>query len=127
MAAGLPLAALAQAWPVKPVTLVVGVPSGGALDPYARALADQLARQTGGTFVVDNKPGANGNLSAEAVLKAPADGHTLWIGTESMMTINPAASAQLRWKPTDFKPVIKGVEAPLVLVTHASVPARARW
>lgn len=120
----MPLGAISQVWPTKPVLLVVGVPPGGALDPYARTLADQLARQTGGSFVVDNKPGANGNLSAEAVLKAPADGHTLWIGTQSMMTINPAAFAQLRWKPADFKPIIKSVEAPLVLVAHPSVSAR---
>lgn len=115
---------LAQSWPAKPVSLLVGVPPGGALDPFARALADQLARVTGGTFVVDNKPGANGNLSAEATLKAPPDGHALWIGTQSMVTINPAAFSQLRWKPADFKPILKGVEAPLVLVVHPSVPAR---
>lgn len=124
--------AAAQAWPSKPVTIVVGVPAGGALDPFARALADQLHQETGGTFIVDNKPGANGNLSAEAVLKAPGDGHTLWIGTQSMMTINPAAFATLRWKPSDFTPIIKSVEAPLVLVTHPSVAANdfaglAKW
>jgi tripartite-type tricarboxylate transporter receptor subunit TctC len=124
--------AAAQAWPSKPVTIVAGVPAGGALDPFARALADQLHKQTGGTFIVDNKPGANGNISAEAVLKAPADGHTLWIGTQSMMAINPSAFAKLRWKASDFTPILKAVEAPLVLVTHASVPAKdfaalSRW
>jgi tripartite-type tricarboxylate transporter receptor subunit TctC len=122
--AGLLPAAMAQTWPSKVVTLVVGVPPGGALDPFARALADQLAKVTGGTFIVDNKAGANGNLSAEAVLKAPADGHTLWISTQSMMAINPAAFDKLRWKPGDFKAVLKGVEAPLVLVTHPSVAAK---
>lgn len=116
--------AVAQGWPSKPVTIVVGVPAGGAIDPFARALADQLSKDTGGTFIVDNKPGANGNVSAEAVLKAPADGHTLWIGTQSMMAINPAAFASMRWKPSDFTPIIKAVEAPLVLVTNASVPAK---
>lgn len=116
--------ALAQSWPNKPVSLVVGVPPGGALDPFARVMADQLAKASGGTFIVDNKPGANGNISADAVLRAPADGHTLWVGTQSMVTINPAAFAQLRWKASDFKPILKGVEAPLVLVTHPSVPAR---
>lgn len=120
----LPAAMAQQPWPSKPVTLLVGVPAGGALDPFARALADQLGKVTGGTFIVENRAGANGNLSAEAALKAPADGHTLWIGTQSMMAINPAAFAQLRWKPSDFKPVLKGVEAPLVLVTHPSVPAK---
>lgn len=124
--------AFAQGWPAKPVTIVVGVPAGGALDPFARALADQLHKQTGGTFIVDNKPGANGNISAEAVLKAPADGHTLWIGTQSMMAINPSAFTKLRWKPSDFTPILKAVEAPLVLVTSPSVPAKdfaslARW
>lgn len=119
-----PWPALAQTWPAKPVTFMVGVPAGGALDPFARALADQLSRQTGQPFVVDNKPGANGNLSAEAALAAPADGHVLWIGTQSMVTINPAAFAQLRWKQSDFKPILKGVEAPLVLVTNPSVPAK---
>jgi len=128
----LPSAQAQQPWPSKPVTLLVGVPAGGALDPFARALADQLGKVTGGTFVVDNRPGANGNVSAEAALKAPADGHTLWIGTQSMMAINPAAFSQLRWKPSDFKPVLKGVEAPLVLVTNPSVPAKdfaalAKW
>lgn len=54
-------AAAAPPWPARPVTLVVGTPAGGAVDAYARALADQLARQTGGTFLVENKPGANGN------------------------------------------------------------------
>jgi tripartite-type tricarboxylate transporter receptor subunit TctC len=127
-----PAGALAQAWPSRPVTFLVGVPAGGAVDPFARALADQMAKVTGGSFVIDNKPGANGNISAEAALKAPADGHTLWIGTQSMVTISPSAFAQLRWKPSDFKPVLKGVEAPLVLVTHPSVPAKnfaelAKW
>lgn len=123
-AAGFAPGAMAQAWPSKPVTLLVGVPPGGALDPFARALGDQLAKVTGGTFVVENRAGANGNLSAEAALRAPADGHTLWIGTQSMMAINPFAYAQLRWKPSDFTPILKGVEAPLVLVTHPSVPAK---
>ena len=116
--------ASAQVWPTRPVTLVVGTPAGGAIDAYARALAEQLAQQTGGTFLVDNKPGANGNLSAEATLKAPADGHTLWIGTQSMVTINPSAFDKLRWKPADFVPIVKGIEAPLVLLTHPSVPAK---
>lgn len=132
LAAGFAPVAMAQGWPSKPVTIIVGVPPGGALDPFARALGDQLAKVTGGTFVVENRAGANGNLSAEAALRAPADGHTLWIGTQSMLAINPSAYAQLRWKPSDFKPILKGVEAPLVLVTHPSVPAKtlpdlAKW
>lgn len=121
-----PWAASAQApvWPSKPVTLIVGTPPGGAIDAYARALAQQLGKVTGGTFIVDYKPGANGNISAEFVQKAQPDGHTLWIGTQAMMTINPSVYPNQRWQQAGFKPIAKGVEAPLVLVAHPSVPAR---
>lgn len=116
--------ALAQAWPSKAVTLVVGTPPGGSVDVYGRALADQLARQTGGTFIVENKAGANGNLSADFVHAASPDGHTLWVSTQAMFTINPSVYPNLRWKQSDFKPIAKGIESPLVLVTHPSVPAK---
>lgn len=124
--------AFSQAWPSKPVTLVVGTPAGGSIDVYARTLAEHLAKLTGGTFLVENKPGANGNISAEHVLRAPSDGHMLWITTQAMMTINPSAYAGLRWKQSDFIPIAKGIESPLVLVTHPSVPVRnlqdlAKW
>lgn len=118
------LPASAQTWPARPVTLVVGTPAGGAIDVYARALALHLGKVTGGNFLVDNRAGANGNISAEYVLKAPADGTTLWIGTHAMVTINPSAYASLRWRQSDFVPIAKGVEAPLMLVTNAGVPAR---
>lgn len=114
----------AQAWPAKPVTLVVGTPAGGSIDAYARTLADQLAKQTGGTFLVENRAGAGGNLSAEHVLKMPADGHTIWVTTHAMFTINPSVYPVLRWKQSDFKPIAKGIESPLLLVVHPSVPAR---
>jgi tripartite-type tricarboxylate transporter receptor subunit TctC len=114
----------AQTWPTKPVTLVVGTPAGGAIDAYARTLADHLTRLTGGTFLVDNRAGASGNISAEYVLKAPADGYTLWITTHAMFTINPSVYPALRWKQSDFKPIAKGVESPLLLSVHPSVPAR---
>ena len=110
--------AMAQTWPSKTVTLVVGTPPGGSVDVYGRALADQLARQTGGTFIVENKAGANGNLSADFVHAASPDGHTLWVSTQAMFTINPSVYPNLRWKPSDFKPIAKGIESPLVLVTH---------
>ncbi len=119
----LPMAS-AQAWPTKPVTLVVGTPAGGAIDAYARNLAEHLSRQTGGSFLVDNRAGAGGNISAEHVLKAPADGHTLWITTHAMFTINPSVYPSLRWKQSDFKPIAKGVESPLLLSIHPSLPAR---
>ncbi len=126
LAALLPADAWAQpAWPTKPVTLVVGSVPGSAPDIYARIVAEQLGKQTGGTFIVENRGGAGGNLSAEWVLRQPADGSTLWIGTQAMVTINPSAYDALRWKQSDFKPLVKGVEAPLVLVTHPGVPAKS--
>ena len=123
LGAFLPTAASAQAWPAKPVTLVVGSSAGSAPDIYARILAEQLTTQTGGTFIVENRSGANGNIAVDGVLRAARDGHTLLIGTQSLITINPAAYDKLRWKPSDLHPVIKGVESPMVLVVHPSVPA----
>lgn len=118
----LPLAA--QTWPARPVSLVVGTPAGGAVDAFARTLGDELNRQTGGTILVENRAGANGNLAAEQVRKAAPDGHTLWVSTQAMFTINPSAYPALRWQQSDFKPIAKGVESPLVLVVHPSVPVK---
>lgn len=114
----------AAQWPEKPVTLVVPTAAGSAPDTYARALAEQMGRMTGGTFIVDNKAAASGNVGAETVLRAAADGYTLLVGTQALNTINPSTFPQLRWKPENFTPLVKGVEAPLVLVAHPSVPAR---
>lgn len=107
-----------------PIRVVVGVPAGGVLDPYARIVSERMEKTLGRVMVIDNKPGANGNLSALTVLDAPADGSSIWIGTQSMTEINPAAYSALRWSMKDFVPIIKGVSAPLVLVTHPSIPAK---
>ena len=108
--------AFAQPWPAKPPTLIAGTPPGGAIDVYARAIAEHMTGTLGPQVLVEYKPGANGNISAEFVLRAPADGYTIWIGTQSMTEISPSAYDALRWKFDDFAGVIKGVEAPLVLV-----------
>lgn len=113
----------ASQWPEKTVTLVVPTPAGGAPDTYARAVAEQLGRMTGASFVVDNRAAASGNVAAEAAARA-TDGYTLLVGTQGLNTINPSTFPQLRWKPENFTPLLKGVEAPLVLVAHPSVPAR---
>lgn len=114
----------AQTWPAKPPTLIVGTPPGGAIDVYARTVAEHMAATLGQQVLVEYKPGANGNISAEFVLRAPADGYTIWIGTQSMTEINPSAFEALRWKFDDFAGIIKGVEAPLVLVAHPNIKAR---
>lgn len=116
--------AAAQTWPAKPPTLIVGTPPGGAIDVYARSVAEHMGGTLGRQVLVEYKPGANGNISAEFVLRAPADGYTIWVGTQSMTEINPSAFEALRWKFDDLAGVIKGVEAPLILVAHPSVTAR---
>jgi tripartite-type tricarboxylate transporter receptor subunit TctC len=119
-----PTAALAQAWPAKPISFVVGSEPGSAPDVYARAVAEPMSHLLGQPVIVVNRTGANGNIAAEWVAKAPADGYALWVTSQSQSEINPSAYPDLRWKPADFTGVIKGVESPLVLVTHPSVPAK---
>jgi tripartite-type tricarboxylate transporter receptor subunit TctC len=85
-AALVPGAATAQAYPSKPVTLVVGFPPGGALDSIGRALADEMGKALGQKVLVDNKPGAGGALAVSAVLNAPSDGHTLLLAAINLAT-----------------------------------------
>jgi tripartite-type tricarboxylate transporter receptor subunit TctC len=109
----------------RPIRLVVGAPAGGAIDPYARLIADDMAKRLGRAMIVENKPGANGNISAQYVADAPADGALIWVGTAAMTEINPSAYSNLRWSIDDFIPLIKGVESAPVLVIHPSVPAKS--
>ena len=108
----------------RPIRFIVGAPAGGAIDPYARVIADHMAKRLGRAVIVENKPGANGNISAQHIVDAPADGTLVWVGTAAMTEINPSAYSNLRWSIEDFIPVIKGVESAPVLVTHPSVPAK---
>ena len=108
----------------RPIRLIVGTPAGGAVDPYARLVAEHMARTLHRVIIVENKPGAGMNIAAEFVLHAPADGSLILIGTQALTEINPSARSDLKWSLDDFIPLIRGVTAPLVLVTHPSVPAR---
>ena len=123
-----------QAWPNKPVKLVVPYPPGGPTDIVARVVAERLGAQTGQTFVVENRAGAGGNLGAEAVARSPADGYTLLVATTAH-AINMTVFKQLAYDvKRDFAPVSLLTQGPLVLVTHpgfgaatlADVIARAR-
>jgi tripartite-type tricarboxylate transporter receptor subunit TctC len=105
------------------VRVVVGLVPGGAVDPYARIIAEHMGKSLGRTVIVENRPGAAGNISAQLVLEAPADGTLIWVGTQSMTEISPSSFSNLRWSIDDFVPLIKGVGAPLVLAAHTSVPA----
>jgi tripartite-type tricarboxylate transporter receptor subunit TctC len=116
---------VAQSNSSRPMRMIVGTPAGGAIDPYARLIAEQMAKSLGRVIIVENRPGASMNIAAHFVLNAPADGNLILIGTQGSTEINPSFSAELKWSLDDFIPLIRGVTAPLVLVAHPSVPAKA--
>src|SRR3954470_24377035 len=80
------LAAHAQAWPARAVTIVAPVPAGGGVDILSRALAQKLTETVGGTFIVENRPGASAAIGTSYVARAPADGHTLLMGYSALST-----------------------------------------
>lgn len=114
--------AFAQAWPAKPIRLVVPFPAGGGTDIIAREVANKVAT-SGYNFVVDNKPGSGGNLGVDAAAKSPADGYTLVIGQTSNLAINPTLFTRLPYDPVkDLTPVSLVASAPLVIVVAADSP-----
>lgn len=106
-----------------PIRLAVGAPAGGSIDVYSRIVAEPMSARLGRPVIIEIKAGANGNIAAQWVVDGPADGSLVWVGAQSMIEINPSTYKNLRWRRSDFIPVIKGIETPLVLVTHPSVPA----
>lgn len=113
-------ASLAQDYPAKPIRLVVPFPPGGGTDIAARTVTSKLTGSARWSFVVENKPGAGGNLGVEQAVRAPADGYTLVIGQTSNLAINPALYAKLPYDPLrDLSPVVLIVSAPVVLVVAA--------
>lgn len=112
----------AQTYPAKPITLVVPFPPGGPTDLVARVLAQKLSEQMGQSVLVDNKPGANGNIAAVQVSKASADGYVLLYNTSSI-TLSPALYKSLSYDVTrDLAPVALTATVPLALVVHPAVP-----
>jgi tripartite-type tricarboxylate transporter receptor subunit TctC len=107
-----------------PIRLAVGAPAGGSIDTYARIIAEHMSASLGRPVIIEIKSGANGNIAAQWIVDGPADGSQVWVGAQSMIEINPSTYKNLRWKRSDFIPVIKGIETPLVLVTHPSIPAK---
>jgi len=116
--------AAAQAYPNKPVKLVVPYPPGGFPDTVARMLAKALTEKWNQQVVIDNRPGGNGAVAAQTIKSAPADGYTLLVTDGSMFTINPTLYAKLEYDPKkDFVAVSALGKAPLFLTAHPSVPA----
>ena len=115
--------ALAQAYPNKAIRVVVPFPPGGGTDIIAREVTQKVAASTGWTFVIDNKPGAGGNLGVDAAAKAPADGYTLVLGQTSNLAINPTLYAKMPYNPQkDLAPIVLVANAPLVMVTGMNSP-----
>jgi tripartite-type tricarboxylate transporter receptor subunit TctC len=113
--------AFAQAFPTKAIRLIVPFPPGGGTDIIARETSQKVAAATGWTFVVENKPGAGGNMGVDAVAKAPADGYTIVLGQTSNLAINPSLYAKMPYDPQkDLVPIVLVANAPLVMVTSAT-------
>jgi len=115
--------ALAQPYPSKPIRLVVPFPPGGGTDIFARQIATKLSESLGWVVVVDNKPGAGGNIGVDIAAKSPADGYTVVLGQTSNLAINPTLYGKLPYDPLkDLVPVVGVAAAPVVLVVAANSP-----
>ncbi len=118
-------AALAQAYPNAPVTLVVPFAAGSGTDSVARAVASGLAARLKQPVVVDNKPGANAQVAAQFVAKAKPDGYTLFMTTNTSHSANPALYKSLKYDPIkDFTPVARVGELPFALAVHPALPVK---
>jgi tripartite-type tricarboxylate transporter receptor subunit TctC len=115
--------AWAQAWPAKPIRVIVPFPPGGGTDIIAREVTQKVSTATGWTFVVENKPGAGGNLGVDTVAKSPADGYTLVLGQTSNLAINPTLYEKMPYDSLkDLVPIVRVADAPLVMVTGMNTP-----
>jgi tripartite-type tricarboxylate transporter receptor subunit TctC len=113
----------AQAYPSRPIRLIVPFPAGGGTDIIAREVANKVSTTQGWTIVVENRPGSGGNLGVDAAAKAAPDGYTLVLGQTSNLAINPTLYAKLPYNPEkDLTPVGLVASAPLVLVVAANSP-----
>ncbi len=108
-----------QAYPNRPVRIIVPFVAGGTTDIFARLIADKLSQSLGQQFIVDNRGGAGGNIGADAVAKAPPDGYTLVMGTVGTHAINASLYAKMPYDPlTDFEPVAFAAGVPNLMVVN---------
>ena len=114
--------ARAQAYPGKPVRVVVGFAPGGAADTVARALSEHLGRALGQPIVIENRAGAGSSIAAENVAKSPPDGYSVLIASPASISVNPALNPKLGYKPADLVPVTKVSTSPLVVVVNPALP-----
>ncbi|EYS91615.1 LacI family transcriptional regulator [Cupriavidus sp. SK-4] len=121
---GVPAQAAAEAYPARPIRLVVPFVPGGVTDATARLVADKLGQSLGQSVIVDNRPGASGNIGAEAVARSNADGYTLLLGFDGALVTGTHITKPRFNVLTDFAPITKVGDATLIFVTSPSVPAR---
>ena len=115
----------AQSWPTKPVRMIIAFPPGGPTDLVSRVLAQKLSEQLGQQVIVDNKPGAGGNIAAELAARAAPDGYTIFYNT-SAIVIGPALYGKVNYDTLkDFAPVLLTASVPMVLVVNPQLPARS--
>jgi tripartite-type tricarboxylate transporter receptor subunit TctC len=113
----------AQAYPTRPVRFICPYVAGGAGDIFTRTIAQKLTDALGYSFVVDNRPGANGGIGTELVAKATPDGHTLLMGNSGPLTVNPVLYKKVPYDPVkDFTPITQGTSYMYVLVVPAALP-----
>jgi len=119
-------AAQAQDYPARPVRMIVGFAAGGGTDTTARPIAHKLSELFGQQVIVDNRPGAAGNIATDLVAKANPDGYTILMGTIAALAINPSLYDNLPFDPErDLAPVTQAVDSTNILSLHPSVPANS--
>ena len=118
-------AAHAQTYPSKPARIIVGFVAGGPSDAVARMVAQGLTERMGQQFIVENRPGATGAIGAELVAKAPPDGHTLFLASQTTHAVAPALLPRVGYDPIkDFVPIVRVAHNPLLMVVHPSMPVK---
>lgn len=123
--AGLPLSGRAQGFPTRPIRFIVPFPSGSGTDMTARIFAKKIGDLTGQGVVVENKPGGNGFIGVQTLLGAPADGYTVFIGSNSTLSTNAATFRKLPYDPlTDFTPITLLSRGPCLIIVPANSPYR---
>jgi len=117
-------AAAAQTYPSGPVKLIVPIPAGGITDVMARVIGQRLQEMWGQAVVVENRPGGNSGVGAQAVERAPADGLTLLVAPDSTFTANPALFSKLIYDPDGFTPIAVLCRGTPMLIVHPSLPVK---
>lgn len=115
----------ADAWPARPIRLIVAYPAGGGLDFVTRAVGQRLSESLGQQVIVENRSGASGSIGTDAVARSAPDGYTLLMASPAEIVVGPAAGQKVPYNPeTDLVPIALAGETPLVIVINPAVPAR---